>query len=140
MLDPTQFKEQVIRPTLMAIGLWSPSAEVLLLGTALTESGLVYLHQLHGGPALGLYQDEPADHNDLWKSFLPAWPHLTEKLQAMMTPESPLQQLVTNLRYATAICRIHYLRAKPPLPAASDAADLAGYHKRFYNTALGATD
>ena len=53
MLDPGQFRRLVVRPALQAIGLCSPAAERLLLGTALTESGLTWLAQKGGGPARG---------------------------------------------------------------------------------------
>jgi hypothetical protein len=140
VIDPSQFKALVIRPTLAGLELGGAAAENLLLGTALTESGLVWLHQLGAGPALGLYQDEPADHADLWQNFIARHADLRDRVRAQMTPEAPLEQLVSNLAYATAICRCHYRRAPDPLPAADDAARMAAYHKRFYNTAAGATD
>ena len=65
MLDPRQFAERVIRPALVKLRLQSPAAEALLLGTAVVESGLSALVQAGGGPALGLYQIEPATHADI---------------------------------------------------------------------------
>ena len=50
----------VIRPALKKLRLWSPSAEELVFGTAIVESGLTYLKQHGDGPALGLWQVEPA--------------------------------------------------------------------------------
>lgn len=44
---------------------------------------------------------------------------------------------MTNLAYATAVCRLQLYRARPPLPAADDVAGLAAYWKRFWNTAKG---
>jgi hypothetical protein len=44
---------------------------MLLLGTALTESGdMHYLHQLGNGPALGVYQMEPTTHEDIYDNYL----------------------------------------------------------------------
>ena len=43
----------VIRPALTEINFWSRSAEELVLGTAIVESGLTYLKQYGDGPALG---------------------------------------------------------------------------------------
>ena len=60
----------VIRPALTKINLWSRSAEELVLGTAIVESGLTYLKQRGEGPALGLWQIEPATHEDLYTNFL----------------------------------------------------------------------
>ena len=39
----SQILSMVIRPALSKINLWSPSAEELVLGTAIVESGLIYL-------------------------------------------------------------------------------------------------
>ena len=54
----------VICPALEKLSLWSPSAEELVLGTAIVESGLTYLKQHGDGPALGLWQVEPATHDE----------------------------------------------------------------------------
>lgn len=141
MIDPKQFRQLVIVPTLAQLGLGSIAAEELLLGTALTESGLMWLHQGGGGPALGVYQCEPATHDDLFNNFIAFRPDLASRLYPLrMSSLQPAFQLAANLAYATAICRIHYLRAPAPLPAAGDAMAMALYHKRFYNTAQGATD
>lgn len=140
MLDPLQFRIRVIRPTLAALELGGPAAETLLLGTALAESRLTYLHQVGGGPALGVYQCEPATHADLWAGYIGHVDGLAPKVRGLMSDRPPLEQLVTNLAYATAIARLHYRRVREALPAAGDAAALSSYHKRYYNTALGAAD
>ncbi len=138
-MDPEHFRIYVIRPTLERIALWSQSAENLLLGTALTESGgLKWLHQLGGGPALGLYQMEPATHDDHWQNFLAYRPGLRERVESVLAPGDKLDQLMTNLAYATAMARVHYLRDPEPLPAADDIEAMAHYWKRVYNTEAGA--
>ena len=80
MLAATLLLSMVIRPALTKINLWSSSAEELVLGTAIVESGLTYLKQHGDGPALGLWQIEPATHEDLYTNFveLPtgAWQHV----------------------------------------------------------------
>lgn len=138
--DPSQFKALVIRPTLAVLGLGGAAAENLLLGTALTESRLIFLRQIPNGPALGYYQDEPGDHDDIWANWIAYQPAAAAAVRSIMTTRPGLEQLITNLEYATAICRLHYRRAPPALPAANDAAGLAAYHKQHYNTAEGATD
>ena len=70
----------VIRPALEKLSLWSLSAEELVLGTAIVESGLTYLKQHGDGPALGLWQVEPATHDDLYTNFLNFRPELGSKL------------------------------------------------------------
>ncbi|XQZ98796.1 hypothetical protein ACOZ4Y_02380 [Komagataeibacter rhaeticus] len=58
-LDLTQFKLGIVAPALDMIGLGGAAAINLLTGTALAESGLTYVQQNGGGPALGLWQMEP---------------------------------------------------------------------------------
>lgn len=139
-LNIHQFKTYVLRPTLEQIKLYSLSAENLLLGTALTESGdLHYLHQLGQGPALGLYQMEPHTHDDIWDNYLAFRKDLRREVLAYLGPvPEPKDQLITNMAYATVMTRVHYLRVKEPLPAASDHRGLANYWKQHYNTELGA--
>ena len=45
--------------------------------------------------------------------------------------------LATDLAYACAMARIHYLRKPEPLPAHDDIEGLARYWKEHYNTFLG---
>ena len=46
-------------------------------------------------------------------------------------------ELVHNLKYATIMARIHYLRVPVPLPKFDDINSLANYYKKFYNTEKG---
>ena len=50
--------------------MWSTAAEELVLGTAIVESSLIYISQHGAGPALGLWQVEPATHDDLYANYL----------------------------------------------------------------------
>ena len=139
-LNVHQFRTYVLRPTLEQIQLWSESAEVLLLGTALTESGdLHYLHQLGQGPARGVYQMEPRTHDDIWDNYLKFKTELRRQILAYLAPvPEPKDQLMTNLAYATVMARVHYLRVKAKLPEADNHRGLANYWKQYYNTELGA--
>lgn len=137
-IDPEQLRLYVIRPALHALGVdGQMSAENLVLGTALQESGGKFVAQVGGGPALGLWQMEPATHDDIYM-------HLTAKLRAKlnglrtedMITEGP-QELVGNLYYAAAMCRLHYLRVREALPQYKDAEGMARYYKRYYNTPKG---
>lgn len=132
-INLSHLRLHVIRPVLQYIEHWSPAAENLVLGTALVESRAHYLAQL-GGPALGLWQMEPATERDIWQNYLAFKPELRVKVEGLLTP---LVNLSGNLFYGAAMCRIHYLRVRDPLPAASDAAGMARYWKQFYNTPLG---
>ena len=109
----------------------SEAAENLVLGTAIQESNLTHLIQLGGGPALGLYQMEPATHDDLKK-------YITRKGVQGWVQKLPAEAMIGDLDYATAMCRIHYWRRPEPLPGATDALGMSLYWKRFYNTEAGA--
>jgi hypothetical protein len=137
-LDLLQFRGFIVRPALNAIKLWSQDAENLVIGTALQESRLHYVKQTHG-PALGFFQIEPATYYDLWHSFIVNRPPLASALQALAIshePTPPSDELIGNLCYAAAICRVLYFRHPDALPSTPD--DQAAYYKRFYNTPLGA--
>ena len=139
-MDALHFRLHVVRPTLERLELHSEAAENLVVGTALQESGgLRWLEQLGGGPARGVYQIEPATHDDVWKNFLGYRHKLADTIGALLaSAPSRHEQLVTNLAYATAMARVHYLRVPEPLPEAGDVRALARYWKAHYNTALGA--
>jgi hypothetical protein len=133
-------RELVIRPALQYIELWSQAAENLVLGTALVESNGDYLHQVKG-PALGLWQMEPATHDDIWDNYLAFHPELS-RLVSLLESEASItrgaSELIGNLYYGAAMCRVHYRRAREPLPEAKDADAMARYWKAHYNTAKGA--
>lgn len=137
-MNPSQFARLIIRPTLQGIGLWSIDAERLLLGTALTESKLEYVHQI-GGPALGVYQCEKATHDDIWTNYLnnlrAPKDLLPKQIKGLLNSHHPHENLVYNLAYATAICRVHYLRSPKPMP--SDALSMAFTWKLLYNSNKG---
>src|SRR3990167_7053744 len=109
MIDARDFRIRVIRPVLMRMQLGGRAAEDLLLGTAIIESGLIWLAQRGGGPALGVYQIEPATHYDLWQwvGHKARW---ETALEREMTPAPRDEKLVTNLAYATAVARLLYWR------------------------------
>lgn len=137
-LDIKHFRLHVVRATLIYIRMWSGSAEELLLGTAITESGLRYLRQFDAGPARGLYQIEPATHDDIADRFLAMRSDIRKRVNTLLAPEpSRIDQLVTNLAYATAIARIKYWMDPAPLPEPDDIDGLAAYWKRVYNSPHG---
>jgi len=147
MIEPRQLRDVVIVPTLIALEMYSDAAVALLLGTCAQESQMGrFLRQLGAGPARGIWQMEPATHDDLWDNYLAYQPELASKIRDLMShgvfksgEKAALhRELATNLAYACAMARVHYRRIKAPLPAADDIAGLAAYWKRFYNTPLGA--
>lgn len=140
MIDRDQFRDLVIDPTLEAIGMYSVAASELMLGTALQESRLTYLVQLDGDSdpyddALGLYQTERKTIVDIWEHWLRYRVDLSERVLTVcgfIAPPNPIE-VVTNLRYATIMARLHYRRVREPLPAAGDREGQARYWLAHYN-------
>lgn len=143
MIDSQQFMEKVIRPATEAVGAGGPAADNLLLGTAAQESRLEYLHQLGGGPAVGVFQMEPATHDDIWANFLAYRDDLAGQIKGIAArinrgKHPPAGEMAWNLRYAAAMARVHYLRVPEALPDPDDTVGLGHYWKQHYNTSQGA--
>ena len=142
-LDVKDFRQYVVEPTLRHLSPEIPfslGAERLLMGTAIHESGLAWLDQTAPGPgpALGLFQIEPATHFDLWSRYLEFRPTLAHKVRSLRAPfPSPLEQLRTNLIYACAIARVIFYRAPERMPDARDVDGLAALAKLRFNSMLG---
>lgn len=145
MLDVAQFRTFIVRPVLKHLDMWSDVAENLVVGTAIQETRLTYLKQLGGGPALGVFQMEPNTHDDLWTNYIRFRTPLVTKLQGLSTNQLvnakfitvPAQEMIGNLYYAAAMCRIHYKRVPAALPS-NDLNEIASYWKQHYNTEHGA--
>jgi hypothetical protein len=142
-----QLLHRVIRPTLARLaeadpGIDGEAAEMLMLGTAAVESGFRAIAQVGGGPALGLWQVEPATHDDVWRNWLAHRPALARAVASLRAdvPEDPVDQLATTLPYGCAIARLVYRRSPLRLtePAEVPIVTAARLWKRGYNTAAGA--
>jgi hypothetical protein len=131
---------EAIRPALQTLAHGGLAAEQLVLGTAIQESLLIHRRQLGNGPAVGLFQMEPATHDDCWTNFLKFRAGLADLVKSTLAAgEKPVaESMVNNDRYAAAMCRVRYIRAPGALPAANDVAAIAAYWKLHYNTPLGA--
>lgn len=128
--DSNQFRE-LIRRVLSEYGpgLCSEAAINLLLGTAAQESHFgTYLWQLGGGPAVGVFQMEPATFDWLRDHFKGKYPDIGGR-QA--------EDLEWDLRLAILLARLRYRVVPAPLPDADVVSALAGYYKQYYNTIHG---
>jgi hypothetical protein len=139
-VDTKQLRIYVVRPALTSINLWTQDAEDLVMGTGMQESRFVYLKQVVG-PALGLWQMEPNTYNDIWRNFILNKPSLASSLSTvtLMSPGQipPPDTMTWNLRFAAAMCRIHYYRTPAPVP--KDAMEAAVTYKKYYNGPGAAT-
>lgn len=141
-IDKNQLKG-LIEETLKEIGLYSEHATNLILGTIAQESRFgTYIKQLGTGPALGVCQMEPNTFKDISDNYLKG-PLMSKRLKLKMTIGSKCgvhnwraKEMVHNLKFAIALCRVHYLRRPEALP--TDLVGYAAYWKRYYNTYLGA--
>ena len=139
MINNNQYRELIIRPSLKAIDLYSINSEELLILTLAQESlGLSFLKQVNG-PALGPYMIEPKTHDDIWNNYLANNKDLRFKILETLNLKSlpTSDRLVYDLKYATIMARVFFLRISSPIPLATDIKGLAGYWKRFYNSENG---
>jgi hypothetical protein len=139
MLDCSQFRSLIVEPVLSKLQVYSKDAEELLVFTCAAESlGGTFLHQIKG-PALGIYQMEPATYTDIWVNFIRA----RNKIATLMAmhfncnkiPE--VERMIYDLHFATAMARIHYLRIPGKLPDSSSVEALWDFYKKYYNTEKG---
>ena len=88
---------------------------------------------------MGLWQVEPATHDDLYTNFLNYRPELGSKLMELRAVGLSLDEnLATNLMYGAAVCRLCYYRKSDALPEAGDIEGQAAFWNQHYNTVFGA--
>lgn len=129
--------ENLITSVLKELNLHSDNAVNLLMGTAAQESHLGrYRKQLGGGPALGIFQMEPATFDDIVKNYLRYKPELAARIERVARiSRFKAEDIENNDLLAICMARVHYLRVREAIP--SDLEGWARYWKRYYNTPLG---
>lgn len=107
-------REQVIRPTLKYLGVWTPASEETLLEAAIAAPELGLFAARKDG--LGLFHITAAQHRDLWDRYLAFQPELASRVRGLASQRaflsSPDGELQTNLSYCTAIAWLLYQRAR----------------------------
>ncbi len=136
MLNPQQFRDFIVIPTLEKVGLASSAAINLVCGTALVESNLEFISQIPSGIALGVFQIESATYADLLNRLSYNKPLQKKVLDALNFTSFPLSYdyLAGNLYAACIFCRLKYYFNREALPEATDIPALADYWARIYNT------
>lgn len=143
MINPAQLRELIIRPVLLELAPeipYSIAAENLIIGTGAVESEFRFVKQHPTGPALGIFQMEPATFRWLWDDWLENRPAMKQKFLDIVGAwrvAMPEQEMVGNLYFASAMCRLRYWVAPEKLPDDGDIRALARYWKRWYNTEHG---
>lgn len=139
MFNIEQFRELIIKPALSDLQLYSDNAEELLVFTCAAEShGGTWISQIKG-PAVGIYQCEPDTHYDIWVNYIfhrPDFLHILAMNFNAPNIQSP-ERLIVDLKYSTAIARLHYRRIKEALPDKEDVDAIWEYYKKYYNTKAG---
>ncbi|GAA4649029.1 hypothetical protein GCM10023116_13030 [Kistimonas scapharcae] len=150
-INARHFRQYVVRPTLQEMGMWSEAAENLMMGIAATESHLgEFLKQHNDGPAVGVFQVEPATAADVILRYLDEREDLDDRFQDAfrllddrdldwgdISLDRITEKLVTDLRFSCAVARVRLWMVPEPLPAAHNIPGLARYWKQHYNTAGG---
>lgn len=135
-LDPRQLLAEIIEPARarLAFSTDVQARNALVLGTAMAESELRFLKQRGGGPALGLWQCEPATLQSIDSDFL----MFRGPLRSIVANGAPIYtaRLKYDLFFAATICHVHYRRVSEVLPP-MDADAMAHYWKQHYNTPEG---
>ena len=146
-LDLRQLRDEVVRPVLQHLdeveaGQAGTAAEQLLLGTVLAESGGQYLSPPDGGTARSVFQIEPAVAQDVHDNFLARRQVLRRRIDGLAAswPQDMAARLAMCPPYATAIARQIYRRDQAALPPEGNAALMAAYWKRVFNSAQRAGD
>lgn len=140
---PDHFRHLIVRDTTQLMGMWSPSAENLLMGTCAQESRMAYyLTQYPKGPARGPFQMESektggcSTFEGVLSLVVPKAKEKSEFLRQYNFTDDP-DRMVWDLQFATIMCRLQYWRFEEPLPAYDDIKGLATYWKRYYNSVYG---
>jgi len=139
MFNSIQLRELIIRPVLHDLIAYSEDAVELLIFTCAVESdGGTYIKQIKG-PALGIYQMEPDTYNDLWMNYIKNKPDLIMKLFSnfginLIPPED---RMIYDLRFATAMARIFYMRTAEEIPRSKNREAVWDYYKKYWNTKDG---
>jgi len=143
-ISPNQLRG-LVKETLQEVELYSKSAEELLMLTAAVESNLgEYIEQVKG-PALGIFQMEPATHNDIMDRWLEYAPKkvrdnvakFLDKYMGNISSDEDEDVMQYNLKYAILLARLRYYLVPHALPPHDDIEALAAYWKQYYNTKYG---
>lgn len=132
--NPNQLKDLVSR-VLLDLGLYSDESVALLLGTCAKESELGYFLRQVKGPAMGLFQIEPATERDNWDNFLAYKPVLSEKIKSITGHAGPGKWLEYDIAYGIIHARVKYYRAPGKIP--TSVSGQAAFWKEHYNTSGG---
>lgn len=121
-INPADFRQLILRPTLQKLGKWSPSLENLLLGTAAQASCLGL--QSICGQGLGVYRIRQELHQSVWDQYLAFDADLASAVRGLASQReflcNPHAELITNLSYSSAIAWAIYASRNADIPQDPD--------------------
>ena len=113
-IDTSHLRQHVIEPTLHYLNMHSPAAIHMLEGVASHESQCNPFSESHQG--LGIYQISSEQHRSVWDSYLAFQPDLASLVRGLASQhqflKAPDSELITNLRYSTAIAWMLFLQSE----------------------------
>ena len=124
----------VVQHTLETLGVYSKSAENLLLATIVVQAEYPDLFPSHEG--IGPYNIDKTTHCHIWDEHLAHDPDLASVVRGFASQheflKEPHVELATNLAYASAIVWMIYHYSGIKLPHAEDVAGLADFWSTHY--------
>ncbi len=145
-MQAQQLHDYIIKPTLEYMGgnYDSKNARYLLLCTAAIESKCGHYIKQINGPALGIWQMEPATYEDIidnCDAIDESNIKFYNKISSLwgFSNYGVVHALVSHPMYACAMARLKYSMDSEPLPDYNDFKAVYEYYKRIYNTPLGAS-
>lgn len=137
--------ESLVEKILIKTKLHSIEAVDLLMVTSAAESECgEYIKQLNNGPALGVFQMEPATLNDLYDNYLFYKKDKLELLESFRCTDNRELDLEGNIIFQIVSARLQYYRFKEKIPKKENfdhwspyILALASYWKKYWNTDKG---
>lgn len=141
-IDVNQLKNFVVMPALTALGMNSPAAVNLILGTAAQETNMgsfIVQQGIGDKGGLGIYQMEQRTYNDIWDNFINNNIAIKAKIKLYLGYEGrPLAtRMISDFALSTIMCRLFYYIISKPLPDANNIQELGKFYKTYFNTDMG---
>jgi len=132
MINPNQLRDLITRILKEIPHGYSEDAVELMMMIAAHESNLgTYLRQVDG-PALGIFQIEPATHDDTWENG----DSICANAQ-ILGIECAVEKLEYDLRYQIFMARQKLFMISEAIPSNRMVMKMAEYCKKYWNTQHG---
>ncbi len=138
LINPTVFRETIIRPVLQVTNTYSLAAEEMMLAIVAHESDMgryaVQFGIEESRAAQGFFMVEKPTEADIWQTYLERKPNFkADALELLKLCPNAKEPLRENPLYACFIARMKLWRTPAPLPAADDITAIAHYWFDHYN-------